>query len=299
MFTLEYILQQLINGLTLGCMYSLLALGLSTVYGLLRLINFAHGILITLGAFFSYICLMKFGIHFAIFIPLLMGFGAIMGVLLDTVAYRGLRGGPEVALLITSLGFYILLENLTKMIASPQPYAFKPPAYFQQLHHIGGVVFRTVDVFIIIFSFALMIAFSIFIKKAKMGIAIRATAENVEAARMIGIDVDKVIATVFILGSAIAAVTGFMWGAKYGQISYDMGFLAGVKAFIAVVIGGIGSITGAMIGGLLLGIIEIMSIALLPPGFAAYRDGIVFAILIIVLLIKPSGIMGKKEEVKV
>ena len=298
MFTLEYILQQLLNGLILGCMYALLALGMTVVYGILRLINFAHGILITLGAFFCYICLVMLDIPFAATIILLMAFGALIGLVLDTVAYRGLRGGPEVALLITSLGFYILLENLIKMIASPQPYAFRPPPFLDQLHHIWKLTFRTVDVFIIAFSFTLMLVFALFVEKTKLGVAMRATAESVETARLVGINVDRVIAVAFILGSAIAAATGFMWGAKYGQISYDMGFIAGIKAFVAVVIGGVGSIPGAMIGGLLLGIIEILSIALLPPGFAAYRDGIVFVILILVLLIRPSGIMGKKEEVR-
>jgi branched-chain amino acid transport system permease protein len=140
-----------------------------------------------------------------------------------------------------------------------------------------------------------MLLFNLFVKKTRMGKAMRATAESGEAARMVGINVARVINFSFVVASAIAAITGFMWGAKYGQISYSMGFMAGVKAFIAIVIGGVGSIPGAMFGGFILGILEMFSVAFLPPGYAGYRDGIVFVILIIILIVRPSGILGQKE----
>lgn len=299
MFSLGYVLQQTMNGVILGCIYSLLALGMTVVYGILRLINFAHGALITLGAFFVYFVSISYGFPFIAGIFLVIGFGSLMGLVLDIVAYRKLRGGPEVALLITSIGFYTFIENFLKLIVSPQPYAFKTPDYLNILYRMRFLTFRSIDLFIILSSIAIMIAFSIFIKKSKMGIAMRATAENLEVANMMGIEINKVISVAFILGSAIAAFTGFLWGAKYGQISYDMGFLTGVKAFVAVVVGGVGSIPGAMLGGFVLGVAEILSVALLPTRFAEYRDGIVFAILILVLLIKPSGIMGVKEEIRV
>lgn len=299
MLSLGYVLQQMMNGVILGCIYSLLALGMTVVYGILRLINFAHGALITLGAFFVYFVSIRYGLSFIAGIFLVIGFGSLMGLVLDIVAYRKLRGGPEVALLITSIGFYTFIENFLKLIVSPQPYAFKTPEYFNILYRTQYLTFRSIDLFIIFSSIAIMIAFSIFIKKSKMGIAMRATAENLEIANIMGIEINKVISVAFILGSAIAAFTGFFWGAKYGQISYDMGFLTGVKAFVAVVVGGVGSIPGAMLGGFVLGVAEILSVALLPTRFAEYRDGIVFAILILVLLIKPSGIMGVKEEIRV
>ena len=299
MFSTGYFLQQTLNGVILGCIYALLALGMTVVYGILRLINFAHGALITLGAFFVYFISFRLGVPLVGSIFLVLGFGALMGLVLDVVAYRKLRGGPEVALLITSLGFYIFIENFMKMIVSPQPYAFKTPTYLNALFRTQFITYRTIDIFIIISSIIIMFAFHLFVKRSKIGIAMRATAENLEVANMMGIEINKVITVAFILGSAIAAFTGFLWGAKYGQISYDMGFLTGVKAFVAVVVGGVGSIPGAMLGGFLLGLAEILPLALLPTSFAEYRDGIVFAILIFILIIRPSGIMGVKEEVRV
>jgi len=278
-------------------MYSLLALGMTIVYGILRLINFAHGALITVGAFTFFGIFMVLGWPFALALAMAVVVGGIMGLLLDLVGYRKLRGGPEVSLLITSLGIYIFLENFIKLLASPQPYAFRPPEFLVRLNNVGGVAFRTVDVFIVVISLAIMIAFALFVKRTKLGVAMRATAESVEAAQLVGINVNQVVAVAFVLGSAVAAITGFMWGAKYGQISYGMGFMAGVKAFVAIVIGGIGSIPGAMVGGFLLGLVETLAVGFLPPGFAEYRDAIVFTLLILVLLLKPTGIMGRKEAV--
>lgn len=298
MYTSGYITQQIFNGIVLGSMYALLALGMTVIYGILRLINFAHGAVITIGAFCFYVVFVSLHVPFAAAIGLVVVFGAITGILLDTIAYKKIRGGPEVSLLITSLGFYIFIENLVKILASPQPYAFRPPAFLSQVNpDVAGITFLTIDIFIILVSLAIMIFFALFVKRTKMGIAMRAIAESGETARLVGIDINKVIVIAFVLASAIAAITGFMWGGKYGQISYGMGFMAGVKAFVAIVIGGIGSIPGAMVGGYVLGITETFSVALLPPGYAEYRDGIVFAILILVLLFKPSGIMGQRARV--
>jgi branched-chain amino acid transport system permease protein len=294
-FTTQYVLQQVFNGVVFGAMYALLALGMTIIYGILRLIHFAHGALITVGAFCFYVCFALLGIPFAGAIVLVIAFGALMGVVLDVIAYKKVVGGPETSMLITSLGFYIFIENLVKLIATPQPYAFHPPAFFDRLYKKGIVTFRTIDIFIIVLSVAIMLLFNLFVKKTRMGKAMRATAESGEAARMVGINVARVINFSFIVASAIAAITGFMWGAKYGQISYSMGFMAGVKAFVAIVIGGVGSIPGAMFGGFILGILEMFSVAFLPPGYAGYRDGIVFVILIIILIVRPTGILGQKE----
>ncbi|MGQ9472719.1 MAG: branched-chain amino acid ABC transporter permease [Candidatus Caldatribacteriaceae bacterium] len=299
MFSWGYFFQQSMNGIILGCIYALLALGMTVVYGILRLINFAHGALITIGAFFVYFIFFQLGLNLIASLFLVLGFGGLMGIVLDAIAYRKLRGGPEVALLITSLGFYTFVENLMKMLVSPQPYSFKTPAYLAVIYKTPFLTFRSIDIFIIVSSVIIMLAFHLFVKKTKMGIAMRATAENLEIAHLMGIEVNRVISLAFLLGSAIAAFTGFLWGAKYGQISYDMGFLTGVKAFVAVVVGGVGSIPGAMVGGFVLGLAEILSIAFLPTRFGEYRDGIVFGILILVLLLHPAGLMGVKEEVRV
>jgi branched-chain amino acid transport system permease protein len=295
LFTTEYVVQQVFNGVVFGAMYALLALGMTIIYGILRLIHFAHGALITVGAFCFYVCFALLGIPFAGAVVIVVAFGAIMGVILDVIAYKKVVGGPEVSMLITSLGFYIFIENLMKLIASPQPYAFKTPQFLDRVYSGGLVTFRTIDIFIVASSIAIMLVFNLFVKKTRMGKAMRAVSESGEAARIVGINIGRVISFSFIVASAIAAVTGFMWGAKYGQISYSMGFMSGVKAFVAIVIGGVGSIPGAMFGGFILGILEMFSVAFLPPGYAGYRDGIVFFILIIILIVRPSGLLGQKE----
>jgi branched-chain amino acid transport system permease protein len=295
LFTTEYVVQQVFNGVVFGAMYALLALGMTIIYGILRLIHFAHGALITVGAFCFYVCFALLGIPFAGAVVIVVAFGALMGVILDVIAYKKVVGGPEVSMLITSLGFYIFIENLMKLIASPQPYAFKTPQFLDRVYSGGLVTFRTIDIFIVASSIAIMLVFNLFVKKTRMGKAMRAVSESGEAARIVGINIGRVISFSFIVASAIAAVTGFMWGAKYGQISYSMGFMSGVKAFVAIVIGGVGSIPGAMFGGFILGILEMFSVAFLPPGYAGYRDGIVFFILIIILIVRPSGLLGQKE----
>jgi branched-chain amino acid transport system permease protein len=295
LFTTAYVTQQVFNGVVFGAMYALLALGMTIIYGILRLIHFAHGALITVGAFVFYAFAAFLGVPFVGAIVLVIGFGALMGVVLDVIAYKKVVGGPETSMLITSLGFYIFIENMMKLIVSPQPYAFRTPAFLDRLFKGKLVTFRTIDLFIVGLSVAIMLLFNLFVKKTRMGKAMRATAESGEAARMVGINVARVINFSFVVASAIAAITGFMWGAKYGQISYSMGFMAGVKAFIAIVIGGVGSIPGAMFGGFILGILEMFSVAFLPPGYAGYRDGIVFVILIIILIVRPSGILGQRE----
>ncbi len=295
MLTLEYLTQQIFNGIVFGAMYALLALGMTVIYGILRLIHFAHGALITVGSFCFYLFFMVFGLPFPAAIALIIAVGALMGIMLDIVAYKKAVGGPEVSMLITSLGFYIFIENLMKLIVTPQPYAFHAPLFLDRIYSMPMLTFRTIDIFIIVISVAIMVFFQLFVKKTKMGTAMRATSESGEAARMLGININRIISISFILASAIAAITGFMWGAKYGQIAYNMGFMAGVKAFVAIVIGGVGSIPGAMLGGFILGILEMFSVAFLPPGYAAYRDGIVFFILILILIVKPSGILGQRE----
>lgn len=296
MFNAPYIFQQIFNGIVLGSIYALLALGMAIIYGILGLINFAHGALITVGAFCFYFLFSVYHWPFILVIILSVALGGLMGFVLEAIGYRKLRGGPGVSLLITSLGIYIFIENAVKLLVSPQPYAFFMPSFLDKIISTF-ITFRLIDLFIIATTITIMICFGIFVKRNKVGIAMRGISESVETARMVGINVNQVIVWSFIVASAIAALTGFMWGSKYGQIAYNMGFMPGVIAFVSIVIGGIGSIPGAVLGGFLIGLIQTFSIGFLPPGWTIYRDAIVFALLIIVLLIKPTGIMGRKESI--
>jgi branched-chain amino acid transport system permease protein len=296
MFNASYIFQQIFNGIVLGSIYALLALGMAIIYGILGLINFAHGALITVGAFCFYFLFSVFHWSFILVLFLTIALGGLMGFVLEAIGYRKLRGGPGVSLLITSLGIYIFIENAVKLLVSPQPYAFSMPSLLDKIISTF-ITFRLIDLFIIATTITIMICFGIFVKKNKVGIAMRGISESIEKARLVGINVNQVIIWSFIVSTAIAALTGFMWGSKYGQISYDMGFMPGVIAFVSIVIGGIGSITGAVLGGFLIGLIQTFSIGFLPPGWAMYRDALVFALLIVVLLIKPTGIMGRKESI--
>ena len=295
-FGTSYILQQIFNGIVLGSIYALLALGMAIIYGILGLINFAHGALITMGAFCFYFVFSKLQSPFFITLLFAIAFGGFIGYLLELIGYRKLRGSEGLSLLITSLGIYIFVENFVKLIVSPQPYAFKIPEFLGQVIN-SFITFRVIDLFIIGTTIFIMVVFALFIKKNKIGIAMRGISESVGIAKMVGINVDQVIIWTFVVASSIAALTGFMWGAKYGQIGYDMGFMPGVIAFVAVVIGGIGSITGSVVGGFLIGLIQTFVVGFLPSGWSIYRDVVVFSLLIIVLLIKPSGILGRKESI--
>jgi branched-chain amino acid transport system permease protein len=281
MFNASYIFQQIFNGIVLGSIYALLALGMAIIYGILGLINFAHGALITVGAFCFYFLFSVFHWSFILVLFLTIALGGLMGFVLEAIGYRKLRGGPGVSLLITSLGIYIFIENAVKLLVSPQPYAFSMPSLLDKIISTF-ITFRLIDLFIIATTITIMICFGIFVKKNKVGIAMRGISESIEKARLVGINVNQVIIWSFIVSTAIAALTGFMWGSKYGQISYDMGFMPGVIAFVSIVIGGIGSITGAVLGGFLIGLIQTFSIGFLPPGWAMYRDALVFALLIVV-----------------
>ena len=295
MFSAPYIFQQIFNGIVLG-IYALLALGMAIVYGILGLINFAHGALITVGAFCFYFLFSVFHLPFILVIFLVIALGGLMGFVLEAIGYRKLRGAPGLSLLITSLGIYIFIENAVKLLVSPQPYAFSMPSFLDKIIS-NFITFRLIDLFIIATTITIMICFAIFVKRNKVGIAMRGISESVEKARLVGINVNQVIIWSFIVASAIAALTGFMWGSKYGQISYNMGFMPGIIAFVSIVIGGIGSIPGAVLGGFLIGLVQTFSVGFLPPGWTMYRDAIVFALLIVVLLIKPTGIMGRKESI--
>jgi branched-chain amino acid transport system permease protein len=292
----SYIAQQFVNGLNLGSVYALVAIGLTMVYGLLRLINFAHGDLMMLGAYLALAVVVNsvLPLGFAVLLPMLV-IGAL-GVLVERLAYRPLRGAPEVTMLITSLAVSTLIENGMIMTVTAQPQSLHLPGNLTASHTAGGIRFGTLDLLSFGLAVSLMVILSLFVRYHRTGIAMRAAAENLRAAQVLGIPINQVVATAFAIGSALAAVAGFLWAAKFGTVEPFMGFLPGLKAFVAAVIGGIGVIPGAVVGGYLLGFAEILFVGFLPPAYAGYRDAFVFALLLLILLVRPYGILGMAPE---
>lgn len=296
MYSLPYIGQQIVNGLNQGSIYALVAVGLTIVYGILRLINFAHGDLLMVGAYLSLALLVNSALPLgaAVLVPMIV-IGAV-GILVERLAYRPLRGAPEVAMLITSLAVSSILQNGTVMTLTAQPRAFRLPPGLIALHNVGGISFSTLNVLTVGLAIGLMLLLTLFVTRTRVGIAMRACAENLQAARLMGININQVIAYAFAIGSALAAMAGFMWAGRFGEIEPFMGFLPGLKAFVAAVIGGIGNIPGAVLGGYLLGFAEVFFVGFLPPAFSGYRDAFVFALLLLVLLIRPHGLLPTGTE---
>ncbi|MBA7700376.1 High-affinity branched-chain amino acid transport system permease protein LivH [subsurface metagenome] len=292
-----YILEQFVNGLILGSMYALVAIGFTMIYGILRLINFAHGDIVMIGAFVT-LGLVIIGAPLPVIIVLVLGAGGFMGFIVERVAFRPMRGAPQVTGFIASLAISILLQNAGILIFTAQPRNFFFPEYLLSIIKAGPLSIRTLDISIIGISIVLMVLLVVVVKTTKVGMAMRATAENLNTARLMGININRIIMLTFMFGSSLAGIAGMMWGGKYGQIDPLIGFVPGLKAFVAAVIGGIGSITGAMAGGYILGLAEILFVGLLPPIYSAYRDAFVFGTLILILFVKPSGLMGKGEEEK-
>ncbi|WP_438431466.1 branched-chain amino acid ABC transporter permease [Gorillibacterium sp. sgz500922] len=295
----EYIIQQLINGLGLGSVYALIAIGYTLVYGILRLINFAHGDLLMIASYTVAGVLANWLLPFPLAVMLSILFVALIGITIERLAYRPLRSKPEETTLVTSFAVSILIQNLAVMILTPQPKAFSLPSSFNSNVEVGPVTFPLMNVWIVGVTFILLLALTLLIKKTKIGIAMRATAENMNASILMGVNINSVVRTAFIVGSTLAAIAGIMMAGRYGRIEPYMGFVPGLKAFVAAVIGGIGSIPGAAVGGLLLGLGEILFVAFLPPELSAYKDAFVFLALIVMLLIKPTGLFGRVEDRRV
>ncbi len=298
-FSVSYVIQQVINGLILGSMYSLVAIGFSMIFSILGLINFAHGDIIMLGSFTSLGLLLALKgaapIWFIILVVAVVGFG--IGVAIEKIAFRPIRGASQVVGFITSLAVSSFIENLGILLVTAQPRSFNVPSYLNKLISIGSISFRVIDIVIVVLSVFIIMALYMYTSYTKMGMAMRATSQNLNASKLMGINVNKVIMFAFAIGSSLAAVTGFMWGTKYGQISPLMGFVPGLKSFVAAVIGGISDIRGAALGGYILGFSEVFFVGMLPPDMSGYRNAFVFFLLIVILLIKPEGILGRKEEI--
>jgi branched-chain amino acid transport system permease protein len=293
-FTQQF-LQQLINGVSLGSIYALIALGYTMVYGIIKLINFAHGDIYMVGAYVAFFATTFFKLSFFPALIVSMVVAAALGMTIERMAYRPLRKAPKIAILITAIGVSLLLEYGGMLLVTPQPRTF-PVLFDAKIFTFGNIVVNSQQVVILAISVVLMIILTYVVQRTKIGKAMRAVSFDTDAARLMGIDVDRVISITFAIGSALAAAAGMLVGVYYNSIDPLMGIMPGLKAFVAAVLGGIGVIPGAMLGGIIMGVIEAM-----VSGFisSTFRDAAAFAILIIILLFKPSGLLGKNVREKV
>jgi branched-chain amino acid transport system permease protein len=293
-------LQQLVNGITLGGVYALIAVGYTMVYGVIQLINFAHGEIYMLGGFLAYTLVAVLGIPFFPAFILTLLICALLGVILDFVAYRPLRKAPRLAALITAIGMSIFLQNMAMLIWGSQiksyPRDILPTFFSESAITFGDVSLSWLQVFILAITLLSMIILHLTIHKTRIGMAMRAISQDKTASALMGIGVNRVISFTFAIGSAMAGMAGILVGLYYNAIFPTMGYVAGIKAFAAAVLGGIGSVPGAMLGGGVLGIAEVMGAGYIS---SEYRDGISYAVMIAVILFKPSGLIGKQMGEKV
>jgi branched-chain amino acid transport system permease protein len=294
----DVLLQHLTNGISLGSLYALIAIGYTMVYGILRLINFAHGDIFMMATYFAFYAIATFTMPWYLGFLVAIVLTGLLGMLIETSAYRPLRDAPKISIMISAIGASFLLENIAVVIFGGRPKAFPTPKIFTEVVQIGSVSIQRLTFIIPVVTVILLLALVYLINHTKNGMAMRAVSKDHETAGVMGINVNKTISFTFAIGSMLAAVGAIMWGLKFPQIQPLMGVIPGLKCFIAAVIGGIGNITGAVIGGFVLGIGEIMLVALLPS-LTGYRDAFAFILLIVILLFKPTGIMGEKISEKV
>ncbi|TQR15414.1 branched-chain amino acid ABC transporter permease [Psychrobacillus soli] len=288
-------IQQLINGISLGSIYALIALGYTMVYGIIKLINFAHGDVFMVGSFIGFYSITVFGLGFFPALIISMAACALFGVIIERIAYKRLRNATRIAALITAIGVSLLIEYGVIYIRGAQPEAY-PDIFSNKTFSILGAQISIQSVLILSVSIVLMILLQFIVHKTKTGKAMRAVSHDVEAAKLMGINVDNTISATFAIGSALAGAAGVIFGVYYTKIDPLMGVIPGLKAFVAAVLGGIGIIPGAMVGGLVLGVVETIVSAL---GFSLWRDAAAFIILILILIFRPSGIFGKNTREKV
>lgn len=296
--TLGMFMQNLANSISLGSLYALIAIGYTMVYGILRLINFAHGDIFMMATYFAFFSIISFNIPWYISFVIAIVLTGILGVAVEAAAYRPLRDAPSISMLISSIGASYLLENLAVLLFSGKPKSFPTPNVLTRMITVSGVTIQILSFIIPIVTFIILLLLLYLINNTKIGMAMRAVSKDHETAGLMSIDVNKIISITFGIGSMLAAIGGIMWGLKFPQINPTMGVIPGLKCFIAAVIGGIGNVNGAVIGGFTLGITEIMLVAFLPD-LTGYRDAFAFIMLIVILLVKPTGIMGEKIAEKV
>ena len=301
---MSQLLQQIINGISLGSIYALIALGYTMIYGILRFINFAHGDVFMIGAFVGFYSAPLISrtiggsVIFAGLVVMLLAMliCSVLGVAIERIAYRPLRARPKLTVLITAIGVSLFLEYGGQLIFGPDPKLFPTLVPTAQVIDTSNLVIDSNSIVVIATAIILMLILRSIVFKTRMGTAMRAVSYNHQAAALMGINIDRVISFTFVLGSSLAAAAALLYGTVYPSINPLMGIFPGLKAFIAAVLGGIGNIYGAAIGGLIIGLTETLVTGYISP---TYRDAISFAILILILLFKPSGIMGRFEAEKV
>jgi branched-chain amino acid transport system permease protein len=318
----DYVIQQIVNALSAGSLYALMAVGLAMVFGILRLINFAHGDVMMIAAYIAVFALGA-GLPLEAALTIMVVGTVIVGLLMERIAYRPLRGGPEVAMLLSSFAVGQILQNgtllTTRLAGKPTLIAFPAPEQLSGVIMLGSITVAKVNVVSFVAGVVLLGLLTLFVTRTTLGLSMRAAAEDLDAARLMGIKVNRVVATAFAISAGLAAVAGFLYAVQAGQINPYMGFTPVLKAFIAAVIGGFGSIAGAVLGGYVLGFLEVLVTALagigdllpagsvppevrgflqqvLPSSLASYRDAVVFIVLILVLLVRPQGILGRRDE---
>ena len=317
-----YVIQQVINALSIGSLYALMAVGLAMVFGILRLINFAHGDLMMIAAYIAAFALFA-GLPLPVVVGLMIAGTVLVGLLMERVAYRPIRGAPDVAMLLTSFAVGQILQNgtllSTRLVGRPIQIAFPAPDVLSGVLTFGQITVSRLNIVSLITGLVLLVGLSLFVTRTTLGLSMRAAAEDLQAARLMGININRVVATAFAIGSGLAAVAGLLFAVQAGQINPYMGFTPVLKAFIAAVIGGFGSIAGAVVGGYALGALEVLLTALpgigdiLPPGMVSpetqaflrqwlpssltgYRDAFVFVALILMLRFRPNGILGRRDR---
>ncbi|MGN1385999.1 MAG: branched-chain amino acid ABC transporter permease [Bacillus sp. (in: firmicutes)] len=289
-------IQQIINGLSLGSIYALIALGYTMVYGIIKLINFAHGDVFMIGAFVGFYSITIFDLPFIPALMVAMTVCAVFGVLIERIAYKPLRNATRIAALITAIGVSLLIEYGFIYFRGAQLDAYPQNVLPSENIDILGVSVNSMSIWIFAVAVILMVILQFIVHKTKIGKAMRAVSYDADAAKLMGINVDNTISATFAIGSALAGAAGVIFGIYYIKIEPLMGLLPGLKAFVAAVLGGIGIIPGAMVGGLLLGVIEALVSA---AGYSLWRDGAAFVVLILILIFRPQGIFGKNKKEKV
>ena len=284
--------QQLINGISLGALYGLIAVGYTMVYGIIRLINFAHGDIVMMSCYFAFFGYALFNLPWWVAFLGATVLTTLLGILIDMGAYRPVRNAPRISALITAIGVSFLLENFALVVWGGRPKPFFRPDMFGEVVSVGQVHILVLGIWTPVVTIALLFALLYIIHRTKVGLAMRSVSRDMETTRLMGVNVNRIISLTFALGSAMAAAGGMMWAMKYPQVNPFLGVIPGLKAFVAAVLGGIGNVVGAVLGGFLLGLAEILLVAV-APALAGYRDAIAFVILIAILLFRPTGIMGQ------
>lgn len=287
--------QQLVNGLSIGSIYALIALGYTMVYGIIKLINFAHGGIYMLGAYVGFISIAQLHLGFFPALLLAMVVCGVLGVVIERIAYKPLRHATRIAALITAIGVSYFLEYSTQKVMGPGVKTY-PSVLSNQTFHVFGIQIQMQQIYILAITIILMLALQFIVRKTKIGRSMRAVSVDADAAKLMGINVDATISYTFAIGSALAGAGGVLVGMYYNTINPLMGMVPGIKAFVAAVFGGIGIIPGAMFGGFFIGIVEALVTAY---GSSLYKDAVVYAILILILIIKPAGLLGKNVKEKV